>query len=453
MHLCKLFANSIHKDPPFRNPYVYLKEEEFIRLQKQKQLSESKLLKERKEEENFKHNQIILALDNLSNAVGTKKLGDTRKKLIKKKENLMEIIFPIESNTSSEDSSKEIHSNERSNRNIKENRGLFRFFTSHISKSTINSCLTSLCTKDFSDSEYTDITTTSYSPEAMNNDATNTTNTSICSSVVALKSKDSFLPSSDAAAKLEYLSSPDYSTTSYRISYDDNNRLLADGVYPLIESSSFYSLKTSSLPPGLRTFPKILELSINSNTYHNNRPFIKTVFFSDTILNCSRNTYSTESESTVNLAPDTYEVQRPENHDFPASKISYISNQKESDFYNIDGSIVLPKANYTDSQLSSFRERYHRHSITSNKLRLHSFCSNKQEIEPRQLKYTTHEQSPNELGNKICTRSFKNSEKNSIDYLSDISSNFIHRQIEEFESSSVYESGSDRYYCQDYLIL
>lgn len=416
MHFCKLFANSIHKDPPFRNPYVYLKEEEFIKLQKQKQLSESKLLKEIKKEENRKHNQIITALDNLSNAVTTKKLVDTRKKLIKKKENLMEIIFPIEPHISNEDSSKDIHSNERSDRNIKENNRLFRFFTSHISKSTINSCLTSLCTKDFSDSEYTDLSTTSYGPEGMTNDANNTTNTSICSSVVALKSEDSFISSSGAAAKIEYLSSHDYPTTSHRLSYDkyDSNHLLTDNVYPLFGSSSFYSLKTLNLPPCLKTY---LEPSINSTIYHNSNPFVKTVLISDITSNCSKDTYSTESESTLNLTPDLNELQKSQNHDFSTNKISYFFNQKNKEFYNIDGSIVLPKANYTDSQLISFRERYHMDFFTPNKLRINSLCSNKQDIEPRQLKYITHEQSINDQGNEVFIKSFKNrKKKNNIDY-------------------------------------
>ena len=79
MHFCKLFAHAIHKDPPFRNPYVYLKEEEFIKLQKQKEQSESKLLKERKETEDLTNNQIISALNNLSSAVSSKRLSDTRK--------------------------------------------------------------------------------------------------------------------------------------------------------------------------------------------------------------------------------------------------------------------------------------------------------------------------------------------------------------------------------------
>lgn len=427
MHFCKLFANSIHKDPPFRNPYVYLKEEEFIKLQKQKQLSESKLSKEIKKEENLKHNQIISALDNLSNAVTTKKLVDTRKKLLKKKENIIEIMFPIEQHISNENSSKDIHSNERSDRNIKENNRLFRFFTSHISKSTINSCLTSLCTKDFSDSEYTDLSTTSYGPEGMTNDATNTTNTSICSSVVALKSEDSFISSSSAAAKIEYLASHDYPTTSYRLSYDkyDNNHLLTDNVYPLFGSSSFYSLKTLSLPPCLKTY---LEPSINSTIYHNSNPFVKTVLISDNTSNCSKDTYSTESESTLNLTPDSYELE----------------NKK---FYNIDGSIVLPKANYTDSQLISFRERYHKDFFTPNKLRINSLCSSKQDLEPRQFDYTT--QSISEEGNEVFVRSFKNREKkNNIDYLNGIISDYIHRQNEEFESSSVCDSMSDKYYGQ-----
>lgn len=364
MHFCNLFANSIHKDPPFRNPYVYLKEEEFIKLQKQKQLSESKVLKEKKEVENIKHKQITSALDNLSNAVTTKKLADTRKKLIKKRENLMEFIFQIESNVSNEDASRNIHSNERSNR--KENKRLLRFFTSYISKSTINSCLTSLCTKDFSDSEFTDVTTTSYSPDAMNNKSTDTTNTSICSSVVALKSKDSFVLSSDAVANLETLSSHDYSTTSYRISYDkyDNYPLLADDLF---KTSSFYSLRTLSLAR-LKIFPTILEPLINPNPYHDNNPFVKTIIISDSTLNCSKDTYSEGSESTVNLTLDSYEIQRIQNYDFSASKVSCFSNQKEREFYNIDGSIVLPKANYTDSQLSSFRERYHTLFFTPNKL-------------------------------------------------------------------------------------
>ncbi|CUM54202.1 unnamed protein product [Debaryomyces tyrocola] len=455
MHFCKLFANAIHKDPPFRNPYVYLKEEEFIKLQKQKEQSESKLLKERKETEDLMDNQIISALNNLSSAVASKRLSDTRKKLIKKKEDLIEIIFPIESNISSEGSSKEMHSNERNTQSSKENRGLFRFFTSHITKSTISSRFTSLSTTNSNGSDSTNTTTTTYNPEATNKcDAIDTSNTSICSSVVALKSKDSIIPSSDAVANLEHPSSCGYSTTSYCISYTEHNtgNVLTDEIYSVDGSSSMCSFKTLSLPLSLTAFPTGQDIITNSNMHYKSNPFVKTIFMDDTILNCSKNNYSIESGSTGSLILDS--PNRSRNYDFPASNKAFFPNTKAAKFYNIDGSIVLPKANYTNCQLNSFRRRYHKYSMASNSLRLDSLCSNKSDIEPRQFDYCTEE-----LENEMQTCGLISSGRKNIkylndsDYLNDIDSNYIHKHTEEFESSSVYDSESDKYFGQHHLTL
>lgn len=459
MHFCKLFAHVIHKDPPFRNPYVYLKEEEFIKLQKQKEQSESKLLKERKETEDLTNNQIISALNNLSSAVSSKRLSDTRKKLIKKKEDLIEIIFPIESNISNEVSSKETHSNERNTQCSKENRGLFRFLTSHITKSTNNSRLTSLSMTGSNDSESTETTTTTYNPEATNKcGAIDTSNTSICSSVVALKSKESIISSSDAVANLEHPSSRDYLTTSFCISYTENSNgdVLTDEIYSVDGLSSMSSFKTLSLPLSLTAFPTGQDVINNSKVHYNSNPFVKTIFIADTILNSSKNNYSIESGSTGSLILES--PNRSPNYDFAASSKAFFSNTKAAEFYNIDGSIVLPKANYTNCELDSFRRRYHKYSMVSNTMRLDSLCSNKSDIEPRQFDYCTTE-SIQELENEMQTCGLISSDKKNIKYLNDsdnlndIDSNYRHKHIEEFESSSVYDSESDKYFGQYHLIL
>lgn len=453
MPFCKIFANVLHKDPPFRNPYVYLKEEEFIKLQKQKEQSESKLLKERKETEDLMNNQIISALNNLSSAVASKRLSDTRRKLIKKKEDLIEIIFPIDSNTSNEGSSKETHSNERNNQSSKENRGLFRFFTSHIAKPTINSRLTSLSTTDSNDSESTETTNTTYNPETANKcDAIGTSNTSICSSVVALKSKDSIIPLSAAVANLEHLASRDYSTTSYCIPYTENNvNVLTDEICSN-GSSTMSSFNTLSLPSSLTAFATRQDIVPNSNVHYNTNPFVKTIFIADTILNCSKNNYSIDSRSTESFILDS--PNRSQKYDFPASNKAFFPNKKAAKFYNTNGSIVLPKANYTNTQLNSFRRRYHKYSIASNSLRLDSLCSSKSDLEPKQFDYCTTELSIEKLENEIQTYGLISSGKQNIhylndsDYLNDIGSNYIHKYIEEFESSSVYDSESDKYFGQ-----
>lgn len=453
MHFYKLFANSIHKEPPFRNPYVYLKEDEFIKLQKQEEQSESKLLKEKREAENLMDNQIISALDNLSSAVASKKLNDTRKMLAKKKEDLIEAIFPIESNISN----KETCSKDRRDRSSKENKRLFRFFMPHISKSTMNSCPTSLRTKDSSDSEYTDTTTATYSPKAMNKyGIIDTTNTSICSSVVALKSKDSTILSSGAVANIEHLLSREYSITSYNISHTENNNgnVNADDIYPTL-GCSMSSLKTISLPLSLMHFPAGQEITTTSHIHYNNNPFVKTTYIADSFPNCSKNNYSIDDVSIGSFTLNSNDIGRSQNYDFP---IAFVPNFKATNFYHTDRSIVLPKANYTNSQLSSFRRKYHRYSIVSDSFRHDSLCSymsNESDMELRKLDHSTTGQSFERPENEILTFSLTSSDNKNIQYLNDIhylndsGYDYTHKHIEKFESSSVYDSESDNYCGQD----
>ena len=98
------------------------------------------------------------------------------------------------------------------------------------------------------------------------------------------------------------------------------------------------------------------------------------------------------------------------------------------------------------------------YSMASNSMRLDSLCSNKSDIEPRQFDYCTTE-SIEELENEMQTRGLISSDKKNIKYLNDsdnlndIDSNYRHKHIEEFESSSVYDSESDKYFGLYHLIL
>lgn len=342
MHIFNFFNRS-HKEPPFRNPYIYLKEQELLKLQKQKEYEELKIMKERQDSNELKDKKIALALDNLSNIASYKRLSDTRKKLIRKLE-LSEINLPMES---LKRGSKK--ANECMNRPWNDNRIALKFLTLRLSKTSESSHVSSACTKNSSGSDLTVNSILCHGLRSKNQSTYNTDNTNISmfNSIAKIESKESMIPPFRSVANTE-LHSINYLATEYCPSGNHIKNYEQT-------SSTMISFQDLNQSWSLSLIPNEDYPGDNSNTSNNFdiSPLPMAISVTETTLANRKRCDNTGNSSSG----------RKHNIFLPSLKITMFCHQ--------GGSIVMPKANCTDKELIHFRKRYHNsYKMYSSKLNL-----------------------------------------------------------------------------------
>lgn len=349
MQIFKFFCNyDFRKEPPFRNPYEYLKEEALIKLQREKKEKEARALKEKIIAEKLMTKRIGDALEHLNYAANSKRQSNRKKRFRQKREDLCK-LFSSDNNSSTTEKAQ----NERANNKYTIGKLSQRcnFLASYKSTNSVNTCNTSPGTKDSLTSISSKSTNATSMPGA---DYTQVLNGNKFATSTSSFDSNSYTPINENDAFKEFDKSTnilDHSPQSTR----SNNFLGID--------LSYLNVSMSLLDPT----PELRDISIKPN--HNTAkhkiqsiPDTKTTQISE--VSPVKNHVNFQSLRGSTICIDSSSIDSSDMTTLLSTEAKIATNKQNTDnYYHANGSIALPRANCIGKLLSSFRKRYHRDSL------------------------------------------------------------------------------------------